>query len=107
MCKYTILAEREHAGIRYCHDCKSYKIMFQNILLSLSRKAFLEFKMHLSKCYAYNTENHCCEHRDVRNITFNTQMEGLQFIFSTKEVGKFLSLIQEAEMSEMFVGEWS
>ena len=81
--------------------------MFQNILLSLSRKAFLEFKMHLSKCYEYNIENHCCEHRDVRNITFNTQMEGLQFIFSTKEVGEFLSLIQEAEMSEMFVGEWS
>ncbi|MFT6320747.1 MAG: hypothetical protein ACJAT4_001675 [Granulosicoccus sp.] len=107
MCKHSILAERDHAGIRYCHDCQSYKIMFQNILLNLSRKAFFDFKKHLSECYEYNIDNHCCEHRQVRDITFNTQMDGLQFVFSTQEVGEFLSLIQEAEMSEMSTDERS
>jgi len=105
MCKHTILAERQYAGIRYCHDCKSYKFLYNNIVLNLSNKAFLGFKKHLSDCYEYNIENHYCEHRHIRDITFNTRMEGLQFLFSTQEVGELLSLIQEAELSEMFVDE--
>lgn len=107
MCKHTILVERQDAGIRYCHCCKSYKVLYKNILLNLSSDAFFGFKKHLTDCYEHNTENHCQEHRHVRDIIFNTRMEGLQFIFSTNEVGELLSLIQEAEMSEMMADEWS
>ncbi|MEM6967013.1 MAG: DUF6686 family protein [Bacteroidota bacterium] len=103
MCKYTILAERPAASVRYCHCCKTYNVIYNNLIMNFERGGFQGFKSHLSECYDYNVHTHCCEHRDFRDIKFNTRLEGLQFLFSTREVGELLALIQEAELSDFLL----
>ncbi|MEL6864122.1 MAG: DUF6686 family protein [Bacteroidota bacterium] len=102
-CKYSILAESAHATIRYCHHCNTYSLLYNNVVMNFEIAGFERFKDNLVRCYEHNTKNHCIVHRKVRDIVFNTSLEGLQLLFSTEEVGELLSLIQEAQLNEVFV----
>ncbi|MFT5263724.1 MAG: hypothetical protein ACI9RM_002452 [Ulvibacter sp.] len=92
---------------RYCHHCETYSITFNNLIMNFDAIGFDGFKDNLSNCYGSNLEGHFPEHRDMRDITFGTRLDGLQFLFSINEVGALLTLIQEAQLSEMFVEEIS
>lgn len=105
MCKYTFLAQNENGVIRYCQDCDTYNIMYNNLLMNFQKHGMELFKMDLRQCYDYHTENYCVEHRDLRNVTISTGMDGLMFLFSTHEVGELLALIQEAQMSMIMEAE--
>ncbi|MEM1318934.1 MAG: DUF6686 family protein [Bacteroidota bacterium] len=105
MCKYSILAQSKDAYIRYCHCCKTYTVTFNNLLMNFAPSGLSDFKAHLTACYEANVRDHCEEHRGVRDITFSTRLDGLSFLFSTQEVGELLSLIQQAQLSELLVEE--
>ena len=101
MCQYTILSQRENAIIRYCNDCKPYILEFSNILINFESQGFEGFKHNLGICYETNTERYFPEHRDIRDIRFNTKIEGLQLLFSLNEIGVLLAMMQEAQLSEL------
>jgi hypothetical protein len=93
MCKYSILSQREYAVIRYCHHCKIYSITYNNLIMNFDVIGFDGFKNSLANCYRSNIEDHFPEHRDVRDVTFGTRLDGLQFLFSINEIGMMLALI--------------
>jgi hypothetical protein len=99
MCKYTALTNNGDGRVRWCYDCKTYNVNFNNLIMSFTIQSFSSFKNNLVACYEENINRNCC--RDERQILFNTQVEGMQLLFSTNEVGSFLSLMQEAELSLM------
>ncbi len=103
MCKYSILAECANGTVRWCHHCKIYTLTFNNLSLSFGKRAFYEFKENVAACYAEHAKSVC--QRTCRDILFNTRLEGLQFVFSTNEVGDLLTMIQEAELCHTMLDE--
>ena len=100
MCKYSILAELPNAKIQYCHHCNTVVLIYNNILLNFNIKGFESFKEELASCYDYHARNCLGTKRD---ITFTTKIEGMHLLFSLSEVGELLMLVQEAQLSELFL----
>ncbi len=103
MCKYTALSNNTDGRVQWCQDCKTYHVNFNNLVMSFSIKSFDSFKNNMLACYEENVNKGCC--RDERQVLFNTRVDGMQLLFSTNEVGSFLSLMQEAELSLMVLEE--
>lgn len=103
MCKYKILVRRNNGLVRWCDDCKAYNVIFNNVVMTYKPKGLESFKKNLAECY----EAHCkTDHnRACRNIYFNTLVDGVQFLFSTNEIGNFLSLLQEASLQHLLVAD--
>ncbi len=99
MCKYSILSQTDKGFVRYCYDCHTYSIVYENILMNFDDKGFQNFKSNVSQCYVENVKDSYNPKR--RDIFFNTRVDGLQFIFSVEEVGEILSLMQTAELESM------
>ncbi|MFT4761632.1 MAG: hypothetical protein ACI9XO_004190 [Paraglaciecola sp.] len=106
MCKYSILAKKPNGMIRYCHECETYSLLFNNVLMSFDPNGFEGFKNTIYDCYEHNSEQHFPEHRNVKDITFNTQTKGMSLLFSTNEVATILSMMQDAELAFMEISDW-
>ena len=98
MCQYKSLAKTNKGKIHRCLKCDSYTLAFNNIVMTFNKTGFLNFKSNVSECYDVNIKCACNQFR--RDIYFNTKLEGMQLLFSTKEVGELLMLLQEAEISD-------
>lgn len=99
MCKYSMLAKNVNGAVRWCHDCQTFNLSFNNFILNFTASGFQQFKANLTACYTENAKQQCC--RTKRDIVFNTRLEGMQLLFSTAEVGALLSLMQEAALHEI------
>lgn len=93
MCKYTVLAQNSHGIVRWCHHCEAFHLAYNNITMNLKPKAFEQFKCNLEDCYYDNMEK---ARPKCRNIIFDTPIEGINLIFTHREVGDFLALVQDA-----------
>ncbi len=100
MCRYTYLSKNEQGEVKWCHDCKTYHLTFNNMIMNFKSSAFHQFKDNLNACYQANLNTDF--DRDERQILFNTRIDGLQLLFSVNEIGSFLSLMQEATIESMF-----
>lgn len=100
MCPYTVLTRRPNSLVQWCHECQTYQLIFNNLVLCFEPPAFAEFKDMVGKCYMYHLE--CVPDRNNKEILFNTPVLDMHFLFSTNEVGELLGLMQEAELA--FIG---
>lgn len=101
MCNYSLLVQYKHACVRYCHDCETYTLVFNNLLMNFNGKGLEEFKDGLMDCYE-NCSMRCGD-TSKRDIYFNTRLDGMQLLFSVEEVGDVLAIIQEAQFEAMQV----
>lgn len=67
--------------------------------MSFDDGGFESFKHNLSECYGECSR--CHKDRNRRDIYFNTRLDGMQLLFSVNEVGDLLSLMQEAQITEI------
>lgn len=95
MCDYLVLARSEKNSIKWCKDCDTYCISYNNIVITFTQKAFQEFKQQITDCYSHHAKESL--DWDRRDIVFNTRLDGVRFLFSTNEVKELLSLIKNAE----------
>ena len=104
MCKFSILFKNKNGIIRYCHDCNTYNLNYKNIVMNFDEVGFTRFKENVSICYEENLKMSSNPH--LRDIFFNTKVEGLLFVFSITEVGELLSMIQAADFEIMGLTEF-
>lgn len=97
MCQHTRLAQNPDGFILWCNECKVYKVHFGNIALTLDERGLYEFKENMTICYDSNLND--VKYRNERHIFFDTHARGMKLCFSLMDVGSFLSLLQEAELS--------
>jgi len=95
MCDFIVLARVDKHVVRWCKNCETYSITYNNIVANFSQFAFENFSQNVDFCYQQNMKDP--KNVDKRDIFFNTSVDGIQFLFSTREVGTLLRLIQEAK----------
>jgi hypothetical protein len=93
---FDVIAESDFGSIRLLNKGEVFNILFNNIVLYFNSECFLNFKHNLACCYEENINSEHC--LDCRNIVFNTRNEDMRLLFSSREVGQLLSMMQEAEL---------
>lgn len=99
MCDYVIIAQSTNGIIRFCKDCKTYVIIYNNLIVNYDHEGFIEFKDFLSTCYEHHRQTKYDPH--FRYIHFNTLINGMKLLYSLAEVGELLSLFQKGHLNNL------
>ena len=94
MCKNSrILSRTKNGELSICKSCKTYSLVFNNLLLQFDRKQLQQFRKHISNINIKYWLNYYSKTTQKRKIPVATQQQNLILFFTQKEFNELKSVI--------------